>query len=174
MPPVDTHLTLGSILSLCILVLVCLLQNPESKKSDHLAVEFYKFKLTRTAIQNRYILFVFRQESRHSWGLDGLCANDICWKIHHQFDKGRWHNRGPTPNWLAPGVKSLRQIMSMSQHREFDLHKNTSILSDGQKHTRNSLPSLGLCSSMWIPLLQSSISCQSLRYPGLSKPFGSG
>ena len=53
---------------------------------------------------------------------------------------------GPTPDWLAPGVRSLHQIMSMSQHREFDLHKDTSILSDGQKHTRNSLPSLGLCS----------------------------
>ena len=35
---------------------------------------------------------------------------------------------GPTPEWLALGVKYLHQIMSMSQREELDLHKNTSIL----------------------------------------------
>ena len=63
----------------------------------------------------------------------------IRWKVHHRFDKGRWWNS--TTNWLAPGVKSLHQIMRMSQCQELD-HKGTLIQSDGQKHTLNSLPKI--------------------------------
>jgi len=60
----------------------------------------------------------------------------IRWKVHHRFDKDWWRNRESDSRLVGTG----RQI-SASNHvqcRGLGLHKNTSILSDGQKYTLNS------------------------------------
>jgi len=65
---------------------------------------------------------------------------------------------GPTPAWLAPGIKFLHQIMSMNQCQELDVHKKP----EPYPLTQNSLPNLRLFPSIWVPLLNCLMSYSAL------------
>ena len=78
---------------------------------------------------------------------------------------------GPTPAWLAPGIKFLHQIMSMNQRQELDVHKKPEPCS----LTQNSLPNLMLFPSIWVPFLNCLMSYSALSRPVLTlRGFGVG
>ena len=96
----------------------------------------------------------------------------ICWKVHHRFDKGRWWNREFDYELVSTGC----QISASN-----DVHEPVSgawqgyidIIRWPEAYPKFSSQNLRLCPQIWIPLFQSSVSCHSLCYPGLSWPFGS-